>query len=275
MEFVRNHRRLLLVIAVLAVIAAGTAGWFAYEWQHRGPTAASVDQAVDRFRSTPTATATPSDRTPAPGVYTFDGDGTESLSFLSTQQSQGPTLPATITPDGHGCWRFVVEYNTFHTQGWDWCRDGARIREGGGTTVQKFDFVAYTVDEHSTITCDPPFVIVDTDAHAGDTTTSNCKGHSTTTNGDMVTTGTVRFVAREQLTVDGTTVPVLHYRADRIISGDQTGHESSDFWFATDDGMLVRNERDIEVASPAPAPLNSVTYREHGWFQLASLTPRS
>jgi hypothetical protein len=87
--------------------------------------------------------------------------------------------------------------------------------------------------------------------------------------------GEPRNSSGPSIDVGGTPVHALHYHAERTISGSQTGHEVSDFWFSVANGMLVRNERDIRVISPAPAPLHSVTYTEHGWFQLEALTARS
>jgi hypothetical protein len=194
---------------------------------------------------------------------------------MATHQKQGPTMPATVTPTGGGCWSFAVEYNSFHQQTWNWCLRDGRVVELGGTTLQAFDFAAFKVDEKSTVVCDPPFVIVDPEDVPGESTTARCRGHSTTTGSDMRENGTVRFVGREVLDIANTSVPTLHYRAEQEISGDQTGRQTSDFWFEAANLMLVRNERNVRVASPAPAPLNSVSYTERGWFELMTLEPQS
>jgi len=273
--WVQRHRRLLVVASALTVIAASAGGWFVREWARRGPTEASVPGAIERFRSSSTVPSSVARLVPTPGVYTFAGDGQENLSFMATHQQQGRTLPATVTHATNNCWRFEIEYNTFHRQTWNWCARDGRLIEQGGTTHQQFDFVAFKVDENSTVVCDPPFTIVDTADRPGHTTTSSCRGHSTTSGTDMLARGTVKFVGAASIDVGGTPVPALHYHADRRISAAQTGHEVSDFWFSAANGMLLRNERDIRVVSPAPAPLHTVTYTERGWFQLAALTPRS
>jgi hypothetical protein len=270
----RSHRRAWIVVAVATVIVGVGALWFGQRWIDRGPDAASVDDAVDRFRSSSVATRPPEALRPAAGVYQFAGSGDEHLSFLSTSQSQGPELPGTITHDDDGCWTFEIEYNSFHRQSWRWCAEGGRLVERGGVTHQQFDFAAFKVDETSDIVCDPPFVAFDPAADVGSLTTTECRGSSTTTDTDLTTVGTYLLVGRESLNVGGTAVPALHYRARRTISGDQTGEEQVDMWFARRDGMPLRNVREVTAVSPAPAPLDSVTYTERGEWELVSLTPQ-
>ena len=57
------------------------------------------------------------------------------------------------------------------------------------------------------------------------------------------------------------------------LRGDQSGGLQADIWFARTNGMPVRERHTISVVSPAPAPINQVTYTETGQWQLASLTP--
>ncbi|HEX5095187.1 MAG TPA: hypothetical protein VFX21_04210, partial [Acidimicrobiia bacterium] len=147
-----------MATAALVALTVGV-GAYAFEmWRSRGPDEASVSEAVTRFRSSSTTVASEAMRVrPAAGVYTYAGSGEEELSFAGTHQTEGPSIPGTVTYGDNGCWTFQVEYNTFHRQTWNWCTRGGRVVELGGTTQQKFDFVAFKVDEQSTITCDPPF----------------------------------------------------------------------------------------------------------------------
>jgi hypothetical protein len=264
-----HRRRWSVMIVVVAVAAAGGLA-VAQRWRSRGPQQASVNAAVDRFRSSSTAPAAPAAIMPAPGVYTYTGGGTERLSFMATSQAEGPTLPATVAAGDDGCFTFEIEYNSFHRQNWEWCNRGGRLVERGGTTHQKFDFVAFKVDETSTITCAPPFVSFDTKAKPGSAVETHCTGRSVTTKSTVSSDGTLRLVGRETLTIDGSRMPALHYVADRALTGDQTGHEHNEMWFSVRDGLPLRNERTTSVDSPAPAPLNEVTYTEHGWWQLTA-----
>jgi hypothetical protein len=86
----------------------------------------------------------------------------------------------------------------------------------------------------------------------------------------MTSAGTTRFVGRERLNIAGRKVAALHYVTDRSISGEQTGREHLEMWFSVGNGLPLRNERMIRVMSPAPAPLNEVTYEERGSWQLAN-----
>lgn len=256
------------------VILGGGALWFTAQWRSRGPDEASVGEAVERFRSSTTVAAPAGLLRPPSGVYSYEGDGTEHLSFLSTDQSQGPTIPGTVTYSGDKCWTFQIEYNSYHRQQWDWCVDDGTLVERGGTTNQQFDFVAFKVDETSRFTCDPPVVVVDLGARPGAVEPSHCRGVSETSDAVVRTDGTIRFVGTETVDVGGTGVPSLHYRFDRELTGDQTGTEQVDMWFAAASGLPVRNSRDINVESPAPSPLDSVTYTERGEWHLTSLTPQ-
>ena len=59
------------------------------------------------------------------------------------------------------------------------------------------------------------------------------------------------------------------------MSGDQTGDVAVDTWFAESDGLPLKETHDIRVVSPAPAPIDHVTYSERGSWRLTSLTPRT
>jgi hypothetical protein len=271
----KRHRWFVGIAAALLATAVCGAAWFVHEWQTRGPSEPSMSDALERFRLSPSNGGTVSPAVPTAGVYTFKGEGQEKLSFMATHQKQGPMMPGTVTSRANGCWSFDIEYNSFHEQTWNWCLRDGRVVELGGTTEQAFDFAAFKIDETNRVVCDPPFVIVDPEDVPGESTTAACRGHSTTTGSDMRDRGTVRFVGREILDIADTSVATLHYRTERAISGDQTGRQTSDFWFAAENLMLVRNEREIRVESPAPAPLNAVTYSERGSFELMRLEPQS
>jgi len=240
-----------------------------------GPSRPSVGGAVDRFRA---SGATPGDRVamqPRPGVYVYAGTGDEHLSFLSTGQSQAGSLPGTVTPGADGCWTFAVEYNSFHRQTWSRCLTDGRLVEPGGTTDQKFDFGLFSQSEHTDVVCNPPTMLFAPAFEAGHTGPVRCRGRSHTTNTEMIQRGRVTFVGRTSVQVGRTRVPALHYRQDFAITGGQHGSSHEAVWLAAADGLPLREERTIRVVSPAPAPINEVTYREHGAWRLTSLTPQT
>jgi hypothetical protein len=269
-----HRRRYLAMSALLVLIAVGAV--FVWRWEHRGPSAPSVSDAIGRFRtSTTRGPAITEPLVPRAGVYLYDGTGRESLSFLATWQSQGPTEPGTVVRQSNGCWQFRIDFNSFHSQTWSRCADGRRLTESGGTTNQKFDFATFKVGEHSEITCDPPFVVADLGARPGTTWPVHCTGRSRATKSMFVQAGDATLVGRELVVVGGKAVPALHTREAMVLSGDQTGEVRVDIWLAASDGLPLKEVHSIRVVSPAPPPLGHVTYTERGTWQLASTTPRT
>jgi hypothetical protein len=256
--------------ALIVLVGVGLA-W----WSQRGPSKPSIGQAVDRFRSATTVPATLETLQPQPGVYIYAGSGEERLSFMATHQPQDGDLPGTVTRGANGCWDFAIEYNSFHRQTWHRCVVKGRLTERGNTTEQKFDFGPLSESEHAEVVCDPAIVLYDPEASPGDSSPVRCRGHSDTTNANMTQRGRVTFVGRTTVTVGGKRVPALHFAQDLTISGDQRGSSHEELWIAAKDGLPLREERTTTVVSPAPAPLNEVTYSEHGRWLLTSTTPKT
>jgi hypothetical protein len=259
-----------VVAAVVVLAVAGGATAFAVAWRDRGAKEASVEDALARFRAGGESGGAAALR-PAAGVYTYGGSGRERLSVLGTSQRWGASLPATVTHDGE-CWRLRVDFSTNHWQDWRYCPDRGVLREAGGTTSQRFDFVAFTADDVNVFTCEPPNDVVRGDAEPGDSWAQRCEGRSTTRGTHAVSSGTTTFVGIEEIDVGGERVPAFRYRAERTLSGDQAGTDTSETWFSLRDGMVLRQTRSVHVESPSP--LGTVTYTEDGSFTLTSLTPR-
>lgn len=267
------RRWLIAAIVVLVLVAVGVGG-AVFWWNQRGPTRPSISGAVDRFRAaTPAAKESVAMR-PEPGVYLYAGTGGERLSFLATQQSQEGNLPGTVTWGADGCWTFAIDYNSFHRQTWDRCSQNGRLVERSNTTDQKFDFGALSQSEHTVVVCDSPTPLFDPAAAPGARVATRCTGHSQTTKADMTQRGTITFAGRTTVVVEGIRVPALHYTQVIRITGDQTGKQHEDLWLAAN-GLPLQEQRTISVVSPAPAPLNEVTYTEHGSWRITSLTPRT
>lgn len=262
--------RVLSVGAVVVVVAVGI---FAWRLHDRGPSRPSVGAAIDRFHTSTTMTGEAGALQPSAGVYVYSGTGSESLSFMATKQPQGPTEPGTVTLEADGCWTFRMDFNSFHHQTWRRCARGTTLLETGGSADQKFDFVAFEQSEHSTVTCDPPITLFDAAASPGTTWPVRCTGHSETTGTDVVQTGTTTFVGRETMKIENEQVEAVHVRQDLVLSADQRGKVRIEMWFATSDALPLRETHDLRVVSPAPAPLDEVTYREVGGWTLTSRRP--
>lgn len=267
-----RRTRVVVAVAIGVVALAGCGAVLAFLFAGRGAEEVPVDEAVREFREGdggegPAA----AEFSPAAGVYAFDADGSGQLSLLATAQPWGATVPATVTRDGR-CWTLHVDYSTNHTQGWDFCPEGPVLTELGGRTFQRYDFVAFTVDDETVFTCDPPGEVLRAEAKAGESWAQSCAGGSTSRDSQTVSAGTNTFVGEEDVVVGAEEVATYHYRQQRTISGDQDGRETTDIWFAQADALIVKMQRDVDVKSPSP--IGDVHYVEQGTLVLQSLSPQ-
>ena len=256
------------------VLVAGAAGVFVVLWRGSGAHEASTQDARKRFRQSSSSVKPPDTATlrPAAGVYLYRGEGTERLSLPPKSQHQGPRMPATVTYRADGCWTFRIDYNSRHWQNWVYCPAAGGLVERGGQTFETWDFVFTKYDSTSSFTCDPPSVVIRKDMRAGDSWKQSCQGTSSGTKGVAVTSGPFTFVGEESVDVGATPVAAYHFHQQRTLHGSQTGSQSSDLWFAKDDGLPLRNDRDVTVHTDTV--VGSSTYTEHGSFRLTSRQPQ-
>ncbi|MGZ8762373.1 MAG: hypothetical protein ACXW2Y_03510 [Acidimicrobiia bacterium] len=267
----RRRRWPWVVLAVVVVVLATCGGAVVLLWGGRGADEASVDEAVLRFRDN-RDTGASGFLAPEPGVYTYRGGGTERLSVLDASQQWGPRLPVTVTATDLGCWTFRVEYSTNHVQETFYCARDRLLEETGGRTKQRFDFGAFAIDEVQDFACRPPGQTIRVAARQGDSWQQSCTGHSVERGTTVTVAGTNTFLGRERVRVGGSSVEADHYRVDRTLTGDQTGTERAEFWYAARSGLPLRIRRDVRVESPSP--LGAVVYTESGTLTIGSVTPR-
>lgn len=264
--------RTIALLAVGVVLAVGAIA-FAIAWSNRGGKEVSTRDVVERYRTDRGAgDGSGGFLRPEAGVYQYLASGTERLSLGSTEQQWGPTMPATVTHRGNGCWSLRIEYSTNHWQEQRYCPDDTALLDVGGKVFQKFDFTAFSVTDTSVFTCDPPSPVVRVDAVPGAGWSASCTGRSTERDTQVTSAGTNTFVGTEDVEIDGTPVRAFHYRLQRTLSGDQTGTEDTHDWYSATNGLLLRSTRSTRVASPSP--IGDVTYTEEGEFHLRSLVPR-
>ncbi len=87
--------------------------------------------------------------------------------------------------------------------------------------------------------------------------------------------GVLEYIGPTTVMVAGKRIPALRFSENVTIGGGQTGSSHEQLWIARGSGLPLREQRSISVRSPAPAPLNEVTYTEQGSWRLTSLTPRT
>jgi hypothetical protein len=269
----RRSRRFVVAAIVVGVLLVAS-GVGLVLWRRSGAHEASTGDAERRFaQSSSTQARAPSVLRPPAGVYLFRGSGTEHLSLPPKSQHQGTRMPATVTHRADGCWIFRIDYNTAHWQTWIYCPRNGGLVELGGQTFERWDFVVTKYDSTSTFACAPPSVTIRATMHAGDAWRQSCTGTSSGTKGVATTSGPYTFVGRENVDVGKTAVAAYHFHQVRTVSGSQTGTQDTELWFAVNDGLPLRNERNVTIRTDTA--IGTSTYTEHGSFELTSPKPQT
>ena len=209
----RRHRARIVGAIVGVALIAGVAT-FVVLWNRGSSRPVSIEEARRRAGAPGTdqsAGAVPF--RPAAGVY------------------QGPDIPGTVTHLEGRCWRLRVDYSTNHWQSWDYCPAGSGLTENAGAFFQRLDLVVAKVDISSTYTCDPPVDAIRATQRAGDQWMQECRGTSTGSDGEVISSGPYTYVDPERLDIGGTKVAALHYHRLRNLTGGQTGTEDVNVWF--------------------------------------------
>jgi len=259
-----------LAITATLLLVVGFVGAAVFRGRTTRP--ASVNDAVERFRTDGGATSTGAAGRPAPGVYTYSGSGSEKLSFLAGDKPMGPKLPATVTYDGDDCWTFRIEFNDTHWQSWDSCVHDGTVTNPSGDVFQRYDFVVadYTTSVH--FECDAPADVVRVGMQPGDAWNRTCRFSSATV-GESVGTGPLTYTGLESLSIGGSQVATYHIRESRTQSGSQSGTAIYDTWYSTDTALPVKARWHMQTDSESP--VGKVTYTEQGEWLLDDLSPRT
>jgi hypothetical protein len=256
----------VVIGAVLVSAAAGLVAWRAADHARQ----VTLGQAVARLGGS--GGGSPGSGRPAPGVYAYVGSGTEHLSLPPLSQSEGPTIPGTVTLDGARCWVWRIDYSTHHWQTWHYCLHGADLEEAGGQTWQLWSVGPVNVTNLTTFTCAAGSMALPAEGTPGQAWHSHCTGSNTTVPGVTVTSGPYRLAGTGELDVGGTPVPVAHFHRVRTDTGAQTGTEIADVWIDRVDGLPVRLDQQVRVT--AATEFGTSVYTQTGTMRLVSLVPR-
>lgn len=208
---------------------------------------------------------------PTPGIYRYEGSGTERLSTPPLSQDQGPTMPATVEWLDDGCWTFRIDHSSNHWQSWTYCPGDEPVVETAGETWQRWMIGATAITNLSTFECTPGSVALASSPTPGQEWPASCSGTSEAVEGEAVSAGVQRYVGEEDVEVGGTTLRTQHFVSERTMTGAQRGTDRSDVWFELDSGLPVRNERSIQIDTDTP--LGTSTYTEEGSFRLVAVDP--
>lgn len=238
------------------------------------PKAKSVDSAVRQYRRSGGGVApTPGFAVPAAGVYRAAGHGGESISMPPNSQDDGAVMPITVTLLPGGCWRWRIDYNTAHWHELDFCPKGKELLLVAQRNFQAWDLGATTITNTGSYTCDPPSPIVVERPVPNQRFTHSCVGDNTAAPGRSVSAGPSTIVGSQTLRVDGTQVATIHQRRRQRMTGPQQGTLTEDWWFDARTGLPIRSERHYSLSTTSP--VGTIRYREHGAWQLTTLTPRT
>jgi hypothetical protein len=267
----RRHVLRWVVVGVLGTLSIVLGGAVLLFTTREDPDAKDVDDAVEEYRATSVPTSVDALDRPAAGVYRAEGTGREDLSFPPLSQEDGETLPITVEHLAEGCWRLTVDFNEAHWQQWDYCTRAGRVVEQAGTTFQRWDLGATTIESLAEFVCEPPNLVFDPTAVVDDSWSGSCTGTNSAIEGSTVTAGPTTYLGPEVLEIDGEPVDVQHYRQALSVTGAQEGTNDVDAWYDATNGLPVRMERATEVATDSP--VGAITYQEAGEWQLTSLRP--
>ncbi|MCB1255740.1 MAG: hypothetical protein KDB26_01450 [Microthrixaceae bacterium] len=263
-----RRRKLVVGLVVVAIVVVAVGLFFALGDKARPVT---IDEAKQRATSSVPPDDSPATRRPKPGVYSYVGSGTESLSVPPLSQEQGPEMPGTVEWGQDGCWTFRIDFSSNHWQAWTHCPEGDDLVEAGGQSWQRWMIGATAITNLSDFKCDAGAMLIPANPKAGDEWKARCVGTNEAVDGEAVSAGTYRFIGTEDLKVGDKTISTHRFLRERTMSGAQVGTERSEVWFAVDTGLPVRNERTVEARTSTP--IGESTYTETGEFHLESIEP--
>jgi len=266
---VRHHRVRTALLVLLSLVILFVLVSVVLTLEGRGRPV-SVNQAISRYHSDPSAEP---GTHPPPGVYSYQGTGTDSLSLPPLSQAEGPTLPGTVDFQADGCWSFRIDYSTNHWQSWTYCARPTGLVETGGMVWQRWMVGPVAEINLTTLRCSLALVSIPSAPAVDKVWPARCTGTSTQIHGTLVTVGATRFLGQPILTIAGHKIPSVHIEVQWRLSGPQVGTERDDLWYDAQSGLPLQNRRSIDVRTGTP--FGPSTYTENGEFVLRSLTPRT
>lgn len=262
------RKRIVLGVGIAVVALIGVGLYLTFRDNARP---VGIDAAKERIAKSAAPEDSAASRRPEPGVYRYEGSGTESLSTPPLSQGQGPTMPGTVELGEDGCWTFRIDFSTNHWQAWDVCPKGNDLVETGGQSWQRWMIGPTAVTNLSDFTCADGAMRIPAEPAADDEWPARCTGTNEAVDGEAISEGTYRFIGEKTVQVGDVALAAHGFVSERTMSGAQVGTERSEVWFATDTGLPLSNERTVEARTDTP--IGESTYTETGEFHLVSVEP--
>jgi hypothetical protein len=254
------RKRLLFIPLVLVLVAAGVVAYVAWP---RGATPVTEDEALHDFRARDTSMSDQATGVPPPGVYTFAATGQEEvkLGVLPSQTRPYPgTVNVVIVDTGPRCFTTTVNLLDQHREDTTYC-----VTDDGSLRIEHHEKrqEVGALRPQATMTCDPDALVVpDVDSTALDCRLS-LSGGPAAVNATLHGTSTSE---RTTVEVGGQPVDAVAVDVRYQISGDLSGSWDERVWFAVDDWLPLRIERELDLRGPA-------SFTERSELTLRSLEP--
>lgn len=258
-----RDRKIAIVVAavVVALLAAGGFGyWWKFVRKDQSPVdVAEVKKQFDAGKRGGAARA----GEPAPGVYLYDTEGTESVSALGGQTNTYPktsTLTIVDTPCGVDArWDLLTGRYDLDT----------RCRGANGSWSLTREVISdrfFNQTQVDTSTC-ANLVELAADPKTGTTTKGRC------VNGDAFTDFVYEVVSLDRLAIGGQQVPTIHLKVTFTQGGSRSGGGTEERWVQPGTNLVVKARR--TESDESPSPVGRVTYKQSFSIELRSMAPTS
>lgn len=199
----------------------------------------------------------------APGVYTFETTGWETVDAVGVARHDYPELTTyTIWDDVCGQRMRWAPLN----ERWD---EVTTCFADGGEAMHRFvtfhEFFGQA--DRQTYECEPRSWILPPSLAPGTTWDATCETDGT------VQRGVGQVIGVETLEVQGQPVETVHVRFESELTGNTNGTGTTDTWSRLADGLLIRQESTSK--SHSNSAFGGVNYREEYTLHLASLEPQT
>jgi len=252
---------LLVAVVALVAIVGGVIGFRV--WLLQEPARVTIEQAVDRYRSTSSDSTSSSSSTvdaPVPGVYVYATDGRETVDAMGGDTHVYP-LVTTVTVSPSAC-GFRMSWTPVEGRADDTevCRAAGGLVESGAVNAHEF----FHISQAENFTCAPGAWWL---PPAGVTTwTANCQS-----DGGRFTNRVGHVVGGETMTVGAATRVVVHVRFEDTVTGSSTGSAVTDLWLDPDTGLPWRQTSAASTGNDTV--IGHVTFDERIDMTLQSTTP--
>ena len=259
-HWVQQHRLLsVLILAFVIVSSAGGTAWALVFRTVSSPVGLRQALRIYRREQTDKMLSTLRNHLPAPGVYTYQTSGGESLSLMGVARSF-PSTTSMIVAD-RGCATISWVPITQHTETTTVCPD-----PNGGYSVPRLvtnESIAGS-DTTSTVVCPATaYLLPPPGVAAGQKWGATCVQQSPAEK--VLLSGEV--LGQSTMTVGGHAVTVEHSRFTLTFDGSDAGTSPTDFWIVPSSGLIVQEKENVGVTS------GGVRYTENMASTLTNLKP--